>query len=400
MTTIHRPAHGIFLRGDTQTRDGGRGVLATRPVVPHELRPFRAGLDGPGDGAVSLRALKDVMASGDEPGTADVPAAPAVRRGVVSRYALFGRLFEAERVVQISAPAGSGKTVLMRSWIAEAGLAQHAAWVTVDSQERDPRRFWISVADALRGTAAGSALVRPLTAAPGLDGWAVVERLLKDLAPLEDRLWLVIDDAHLLDAGEVLPQLELFGVARAAGASVRPRHPARSAAGAAPAAAGGGADRDPCGRSAVQPGRGAGAVRRYRGGVAGGGAGPVARTDRGLGGRAAAGRAIAGRAPGPGAVRRGVLRHRSDGSRVPGGRGAGPAERGGAAAAAAHVPAGAGVRPAGGRADRQLGRGTDPAGSGAGRRVRGLAGRGQVVVPLPPAVRGPAAAGVAPHRAE
>ncbi len=135
---------------------------------------------------------------------------PPVTEGVVSRCALFTRLSEAERVVQISAPAGSGKTVLIRSWIAEAGLARHAAWVPVDSEERDPRRFWISVADALRGTAAGSALVRPLTAAPNLDGWAVVERLLTDLAPLEDRLWLVIDDAHLLDAGEVLPQLELL----------------------------------------------------------------------------------------------------------------------------------------------------------------------------------------------
>ena len=80
----------------------------------------------------------------------------------------------------------------------------------MDSEERDPQGFWISVADALRGTAAGSALVRPLTAAPGLDGWAVVERLLTDLAPLEDRLWLVIDDAHLLGSGEVLPQLELL----------------------------------------------------------------------------------------------------------------------------------------------------------------------------------------------
>jgi len=128
----------------------------------------------------------------------------------VSRCALFERLAEAERVVQISAPAGSGKTVLMRSWIAEAGLARHVAWVTVDSEEHDPRRFWISVAGALRGTAAGSALVRPLTAAPDVDGWAVVERLLKDLAPLEDRLWLVIDDVHLLDSGEVLPQLELL----------------------------------------------------------------------------------------------------------------------------------------------------------------------------------------------
>ncbi len=128
----------------------------------------------------------------------------------MSRCALFGRLAEAERVVQISAPAGSGKTVLMRSWIAEASLARHVAWVTVDSEERDPRRFWISVAGALRGTAAGSALVRPLTAAPDVDGRAVVERLLEDLAPLEDRLWLVIDDVHLLDSGEVLPQLELL----------------------------------------------------------------------------------------------------------------------------------------------------------------------------------------------
>ena len=100
--------------------------------------------------------------------------------------------------------------MLMRSWIAEAGLARHAAWVPVDSEERDPQGFWISVADALRGTAAGSALVRPLTAAPGLDGWAVVERLLTDLAPLEDRLWLVIDDVHLLGSGEVLSQLELL----------------------------------------------------------------------------------------------------------------------------------------------------------------------------------------------
>jgi LuxR family transcriptional regulator, maltose regulon positive regulatory protein len=128
----------------------------------------------------------------------------------VSRYVLFGRLTEAERVVHISAPAGSGKTVLMRSWIAEAGLVRRAAWVALDGQERDPSTFWISVADALRNTAAGSALVRPLTAAPDLDGWAVVERLLTDLAPLEDRLWLMIDDAHLLDSGEVQAQLELL----------------------------------------------------------------------------------------------------------------------------------------------------------------------------------------------
>jgi LuxR family transcriptional regulator, maltose regulon positive regulatory protein len=135
----------------------------------------------------------------------------------VPRYALFRRLAEAERVVQISAPAGSGKTVLMGSWTAAADLAEHVAWVPVDRRKRDPRLFWISVADALRGTAAGSALVRPLTAAPDLDGWAVVERLLTDLTPLQQRVWLMIDDAHLLDAGEVLRQLELLVLRAPAG---------------------------------------------------------------------------------------------------------------------------------------------------------------------------------------
>ena len=117
---------------------------------------------------------------------------------------------EAARVTQISAPAGSGKTFLLRSWLFESGLADCAAWVPVQGEERDPQRFWISVLDALRDTTAGSKLVRPLTGAPDLDGWAVVERLLEDLDPLEDPLWLVIDDLHELRSAEALAQLELL----------------------------------------------------------------------------------------------------------------------------------------------------------------------------------------------
>ena len=114
------------------------------------------------------------------------------------------------RVTVMSASAGSGKTVLLRSWISEAGLAGRAAWVSAGGDERDPQRFWLSVLGSLRETVPGSVLVRELTAAPGLDGWTVVERLLKDLAPLDDRVWLVIDDVHELGSGELLRQLELL----------------------------------------------------------------------------------------------------------------------------------------------------------------------------------------------
>jgi LuxR family maltose regulon positive regulatory protein len=137
---------------------------------------------------------------------------PAVSSGrIVPRGQLFGRLGAAGRVTQISAPAGSGKTVLLRSWIREADLGDSTAWVSVSRGERCLQRFWVSVADALRRTYPGSELVRGLTAAPAAaDGWAIAERLLTDLDSLDRPLWLVIDDLHELRSSEALRQLELL----------------------------------------------------------------------------------------------------------------------------------------------------------------------------------------------
>ena len=134
----------------------------------------------------------------------------ATRAALVSRPALWERLGVSARVTVVSAPPGSGKTVLLRSWLGQAGLAERAAWVPAGRDERDPQRFWLAVLGALRQTSAGAALVRELTAAPDLDGWAMVERLLKDLAPLEERLWLVIDDVHELGSDQARRQLELL----------------------------------------------------------------------------------------------------------------------------------------------------------------------------------------------
>jgi LuxR family transcriptional regulator, maltose regulon positive regulatory protein len=142
-------------------------------------------------------------------GAAVESAAPGVRRWLVPRPGLFELLGAAERVVQVSAPAGSGKTFLVRSWIEAEGLGERAAWVSVGRQEHDPQAFWLSVLDSLRQTQVGCERVRELTAAPDLDGATVVRRLLEDLGSLDERLWLVLDDLHELPQ-EAIDEVELL----------------------------------------------------------------------------------------------------------------------------------------------------------------------------------------------
>jgi LuxR family maltose regulon positive regulatory protein len=133
-----------------------------------------------------------------------------VRTWLVPRPGLFGLLSRAERVVHVAAPAGSGKTFLLRAWIAAEGLGERAAWVSVGRKEHDPQAFWMSVLDSLRGTRMGSERVRELTAAPDLDGAIVVRRLLEDVGSLDEAVWLLIDDLHELHDEQVVRQIELL----------------------------------------------------------------------------------------------------------------------------------------------------------------------------------------------
>src|SRR6201982_309868 len=150
-----------------------------------------------------------VVGSAQGPGAVAGPLAGQSAGRAVSRPGLLARLGGPARVTVVSAPPGSGKTVLLRSWIAEATPSGRVASVGVGRNERGPQRFWLSVLGALRRTDPGSALVRPLTAAPDMDGWAIAERLMEDLARLEDRVWLVIDDVHELDSDEAPRRFEL-----------------------------------------------------------------------------------------------------------------------------------------------------------------------------------------------
>src|SRR2546430_14919086 len=109
--------------------------------------------------------------------------------GVVSRTGLFERLGASARVTVISAPPGSGKSVLLRSWIGEAGLMGSAGGVSGGRDDRDPQRFWLSVLGALRQTSAGARLGRGLTAGPRPGGGGGGGGVVEGLGPLQGPRW-------------------------------------------------------------------------------------------------------------------------------------------------------------------------------------------------------------------
>ncbi|SRR5579875_1018913 len=81
---------------------------------------------------------------------------PRLRGPLVRREELFTRLDEGleQRVILLSAPAGSGKTTLVGAWLAERagdGAWPDAAWISLDAGENDPVRFWRYVLTACSG---------------------------------------------------------------------------------------------------------------------------------------------------------------------------------------------------------------------------------------------------------
>jgi LuxR family transcriptional regulator, maltose regulon positive regulatory protein len=108
-------------------------------------------------------------------------------------------------VALVCAPAGSGKTALLRTWATHTGQA--VAWVAVERGQADAQRFWLDVIDALAG-AAGEDVIERVSPAPTLTGAVVVKRLIAQLQGLEEPLVLIIDDLHELDSDDALSWLE------------------------------------------------------------------------------------------------------------------------------------------------------------------------------------------------
>ena len=127
---------------------------------------------------------------------------------LIARDDLVARLDRAatRKVTLISAPAGSGKTSLLRAWADRPDQVHRIAFVSVRRGERDAQHFWLALLNAVR-QAVGTTRDRPSAATPACNGRAMVDRILSELAGRRGRVMLVIDDVHELASAEALAQL-------------------------------------------------------------------------------------------------------------------------------------------------------------------------------------------------
>lgn len=132
---------------------------------------------------------------------------PTGARRRVTRGALVDRLAsdEPRRLTLISAPAGWGKTTLLAEWAADSREQRPFAWLTVDRGDNDPVRFWGYAVEALR-------TIEPSLGSASLAGLGVIGTnpidvvlppLINELAALDRRLVLALEDYHLIESAEV-----------------------------------------------------------------------------------------------------------------------------------------------------------------------------------------------------
>jgi LuxR family maltose regulon positive regulatory protein len=127
---------------------------------------------------------------------------PPRRPNQVLRPRLMTRMEDAlrlqHRLTLVSAKAGSGKTTLVSEWLHQQ--ERPAAWLSLDANDNDPRRFFAYLVVALHQLEIeiGQAVLSQLEAPQVPQAEALVAELINEVAAHSIPFLLVLDDYHLI----------------------------------------------------------------------------------------------------------------------------------------------------------------------------------------------------------
>ncbi len=114
----------------------------------------------------------------------------------------------------VSAPAGSGKTTIIRVWL--TGRESSTAWLTIDQGDNDRKRFWtyfissLQVLDSTLGKGTMESMRSSGTGEELFTDEAFLNPLLNDLFNLNTTFFIVLDDLHRIDNTRIQNDLIYF----------------------------------------------------------------------------------------------------------------------------------------------------------------------------------------------
>jgi LuxR family maltose regulon positive regulatory protein len=130
---------------------------------------------------------------------------PQLNVDLVPRPHLYERLDKGLRckLTLVSAPTGFGKSTLVSGWLSERD--QTAAWLSLDQGDNDPVRFWSYLIAAIQNIRPeiGIEASQIISASQLRSNEPVAISLINDISQLVHDLILILDDYHVIEAGQV-----------------------------------------------------------------------------------------------------------------------------------------------------------------------------------------------------